>query len=192
MDDLGTVFADVERGHWAKKFIEAMYRNGVTSGCGSNPRIYCPGSQVTREQMAFFLLLAKEGPAYAPPPCVTAPFNDVPMSSPLCPWVQELVARGVTGGCGGGNFCPQTVVTREQAAVFLLKTLQGPAYNPAACAAAAFNDVPMSSSFCPWVKELVARGITSGCGDGNYCPSNPIDRAQMAVFLVTNFGLPVF
>ncbi|HEX6898277.1 MAG TPA: S8 family serine peptidase [Thermoanaerobaculia bacterium] len=192
MDDLGTVFADVERGHWAKKFIEAMYRNGVTSGCGLNPRIYCPTTQVTREQMAYFLLFAKEGPAYAPPPCVTAPFNDVPVASPLCPWVKELVARGVTGGCGDGNFCPQAVVTREQAAVFLLKTLEGPAYNPSACAAAAFNDVPMSSSFCPWVKELVARGITGGCGDGNYCPSNPIDRAQMAVFLVTNFRLPIF
>lgn len=192
LDDLGTVFADVERGHWAKKWIEAVYRNGVTSGCGSNPRIYCPGSQVTRDQMAVFLLVAKEGPGYVPPPCTTAPFNDVPMSSPFCPWVQELVLRGVTSGCGGGDFCPQTVVTRDQAAVFLLSALEGPGYAPPPCTTAMFDDVPVSSPFCPWVQEMALRGVTGGCGGGSFCPSSPIDRAQMAVFLVTNFKLPIF
>jgi hypothetical protein len=27
-------------------------------------------------------------------------------------------------------------------------------------------------------------GITSGCGSGNFCPGNPVTRAQMAVFLL--------
>ncbi len=173
VDFLGTVFADVGRGHWAKKWIEAMYRNGVTSGCGSNPRTYCPTNLVTRDQISVFLLLAKEGPAYAPPPCTTAPFNDVPVSSPFCPWMQELAKRGITGGCGGGSFCPQTVVTRDQAAVFLLSALEGPGYAPPACTVAAFNDVPVSSPFCPWVQELAKRGITGGCGGGSFCPCEP-------------------
>lgn len=34
-------------------------------------------------------------------------------------------------------------------------------------------------------------GITGGCGGGNYCPENPVTRAQMAVFLVRTFYLPL-
>jgi hypothetical protein len=29
------------------------------------------------------------------------------------------VRRGITGGCGGGNYCPQNLATRGQMAVFL-------------------------------------------------------------------------
>ena len=41
-----------------------------------------------------------------------------------------------------------------------------------------------------WIKQLYNEGITSGCGGGNYCPENPVTRAQMAVFLVRTFDLP--
>ncbi len=109
--------------------------------------------------------------------------------SPFAPWVEELARRGVTGGCAPGLYCPTSPVTRDQMAVFLLKTLEGPAYTPPACSAAPFGDVPATSPFCPWVQELVARAITGGCGGGNYCPLNPVTRGQMAVFLVTTFGL---
>ena len=35
-----------------------------------------------------------------------------------------------------------------------------------------------------WVEELASEGVTSGCGNGNYCPGAPVTRAQMAVFLL--------
>jgi subtilisin family serine protease len=193
LDFLGTVFADTPRGYWAKKWIEALYRNGVTTGCSSNPRQYCPEGGITRGQMAIFLLLAKEPLGYAPPPCTSAPFNDVPASSPLCPWIKELAHRGVTSGCGGGNYCPDSIVTRDQMAVFLLSTLEGPGYTPPACLTSSpFVDILPSSPFCPWVAELARRGITSGCGGGSFCSGDPVNRAQMAVFLVTTFHLPIF
>ncbi len=191
LDFLTTVFADTPRGYWAKPWIEALYHDGITSGCASSPRLFCPDAGVTRGQMAVFLLLAKGPAGYAPPPCSAAPFNDVPASSPLCPWIQELAHRGVTTGCGGGNFCPDAVVTREQMSVFLLSTLEGQGYAPPACLTSTpFVDVPASSPFCPWVAELARRGITNGCSPGSFCPGNPVNRAQMAVFLVSNFHLP--
>jgi hypothetical protein len=193
LDFLGTVFADTPRDYWAKKWIEALYHNGVTTGCSSNPRQYCPEGEVTRGQMAIFLLLAKEPAGYAPPPCTAAPFNDVPASSPLCPWIKELAHRGVTSGCGGGNFCPDSIVTRDQMAVFLLSTLEGSGYTPPACLTSSpFVDISSSSPFCPWVAELTRRGITGGCGGGSFCSGDPVNRAQMAVFLVTTFRLPIF
>jgi glucose/arabinose dehydrogenase len=116
----GTVFNDVPAGSFAAAFIEQLAREGVTSGCGGGN--YCPGSPTTRDQMAVFLLLAKEGSGYTPPACSTPTFNDVPCSSSFAPWVDELARRGVTGGCGGGAYCPAGSVTRGQMAVFLATT----------------------------------------------------------------------
>ncbi len=57
------------------------------------------------------------------PPPATATFADVPSSDPAFADVEALAASGITGGCGGGNFCPANPVTRRQMAVFLAKAL---------------------------------------------------------------------
>jgi subtilisin family serine protease len=186
-----TIFADVAPRYWARSWIEAIFHAGITSGCAVNPLRYCPENTVNRDQMAVFLLRAKEGAAYVPPPCTSSPFNDVPVSSPFCPWIQELANRGITGGCGNGSYCPGSPVTREQMAVFLLRTKEGSGYTPAPCETDPFADVADDSFFCPWIRELSNRGITGGCGGGNYCPGSSSTRAQMAVFLVKTFNLPV-
>jgi len=54
---------------------------------------------------------------------------------------------------------------------------------------ATFGDVPTTSPQFRFVEALVAAGITAGCGGGNYCPTAPITRGQMAVFLATALGL---
>ena len=139
--------------------------------------------------MAVFLLKARYGICYVPPPCTVQVFPDVPCSLSFAPWINELVAQGITTGCGGGNFCPANPVNRQQMAVFLLKTLQGGGYTPPACTVASFADVPCSHPFAPWIYELVARNITAGCGGGNYCPLTNANRGQMATFLVKMFSL---
>ena len=113
----------------------------------------------------------------------------MPCTSPYAPWINELALRGVTGGCTASNYCPDAAGTRDQMAVFLLVTREGPGYTPPACTTPTFNDVPCSNPFARWIYELVARAITSGCGAANYCPAAPVTRGQMAVFLVTTFGL---
>jgi hypothetical protein len=139
--------------------------------------------------MAVFLLKAKYGLCYTPPPCTVAVFTDVPCSSGFAPWINELVAEGITGGCGGGNYCPASPVLRQQMAVLLLRTVEAPGYAPPACVTATFTDVPCSSNFAPWIYELVARNITAGCGGGNYCPTLTANRGQMATFVVKTFSL---
>jgi hypothetical protein len=103
-----------------------------------------------------------------------------------------MVAQGITSGCGGGNFCPTSAVLREQMAVFLLVALEGSGYLPPACTTPLFNDVPCASGFSRFVNELSRRGITSGCGGGNYCPSDPVSREQMAVFLAATFSMHLY
>jgi hypothetical protein len=75
-------------------------------------------------------------------------------------------------------------------APFLLKTDLGSSYLPPDCTGNVFADVPCTGGiFDSWIEDLAARGITGGCGNGDYCPDNPNTRAQMAAFLVKTFGL---
>ena len=62
--------------------------------------------------MAVFLLKAFEGSDYLPPACTVPAFDDVPCANPFAPWIYELAARAITGGCGGGNYCPGNIVSR--------------------------------------------------------------------------------
>ena len=56
----------------------------------------------------------------APP---AASFNDVPVNDTAFPFIEALVASGITAGCGGGKYCPDAPLTRRQMAVFLAKAL---------------------------------------------------------------------
>jgi hypothetical protein len=182
------LFMDVPGIYWASTFIERLYNNGITGGCSASPLMYCPEATVTRAQMAVFLLVAKHGTGYTPPDA-SGLFNDVPTENGFAKWIEQLAAEGITGGCGNGNYCPNSPVTREQMTVFLLVAEHGNTYTPPA-ATGVFADVPVSNPFAPWIEALAAEGITGGCGGGNYCPKKTVTRAQMAVFLVAAFNLP--
>jgi hypothetical protein len=81
--------------------------------------------------MAVFVLRTLD-PALSPPNCVAGSeqFSDVPASSPFCRWIEELANRAVVTGCGGGNYCPLSAVTREQMGVFISATFSLTLYGP--------------------------------------------------------------
>jgi hypothetical protein len=58
----------------------------------------------------------------SPPPAAPS-FGDVPAANPFFQHIEALAASGITGGCGGGNYCPNASLTRGQMAVFLSKAL---------------------------------------------------------------------
>ena len=58
----------------------------------------------------------------SPDPAITT-FGDVPIGHPFHRFVEALAAAGITGGCGGGNYCPDAPITRGQMAVFLSAAL---------------------------------------------------------------------
>jgi hypothetical protein len=121
----GTGFTDVPVDHWAAAWIKQFASDGITAGCGANT--FCPEGAVTRAQMAVFLLKAKYGVGYTPPPVGAGTgFADVPFDYWSGAWIKQLAAEGITGGCGGGNYCPEASVTRAQMAVFLVKAFNLP------------------------------------------------------------------
>ncbi|MFY9550633.1 MAG: right-handed parallel beta-helix repeat-containing protein [Thermoanaerobaculia bacterium] len=180
-------FLDVPPADPFHSFVVTVARHGITAGCGGGN--YCRNASVTRAQMAVFLLKAEHGSGYIPPPC-TGIFADVTCPSTFANWIERLYAEGITGGCGGGNYCPANAVTRQQMAPFLLKTEHGSGYTPPVCTGV-FGDVTCPSLFADWIERLYAEGVTGGCQASPllYCPTNPNTRGQMAVFLVKTFGL---
>jgi len=178
-------FLDVPLNNQFHTFVTTLVSNGITAGVGGGN--YGVGFSTLRQQMAVFLLKAKFGICYVPPPC-TGVFADVPCPSTFAPWIEALAAQGITGGCGGSNFCPTSPVRRDQMAVFLLKTEHGSTYVPPECTGV-FGDVACPSTFANWIERLAAENVTGGCGGGNYCPLNPNTRGQMAVFITKTFTL---
>jgi len=184
-DSTGT-FYDVSPDFWAFFSITKLATSGITSGCGGGN--YCPDNPVTRAQLAVFLERGINGSVFDPGPGVGNVFSDVPASYWAVGWIERLSADGITTGCGFGNYCPEDAVTREQMAVFLLRAKYGQDYAPPT-PAGVFNDVVLSHWSAPWIEQLAKEGITTGCGNNNYCPKDSVTRAQMAVFLVRTFGL---
>ena len=181
-------FADVPPAYWAFQYIESLAASGITGGCGGGN--YCPGNNVTRAQMAVFLERGMRGSSFVPPPATGFLFADVGATDFAAGYIEQLAEDGITSGCGGGNYCPNSNVTRAQMAVFLLRAKYGAFYSPPQ-ATGVFLDVPIGSFADGWIEQLALEGITGGCGGGNYCPSDPVSRAQMAVFLVRAFSLPI-
>jgi hypothetical protein len=180
-------FLDVPASNPFEPFVMKLDANGVSSGCDATH--YCPAGFVTRAGMAVFLLRAKWGGAYVPPPAIGI-FADVPLSNPFAPWIEEVYHEGITGGCSitPFDYCPGHTVTRAQMAVLLLRAKWGSAYTPPA-SAQIFADVPATNPFEPWINELYNEGIVTGCGGGDYCPAAPVNRVGMAAFLVLTFNL---
>ena len=182
-------FLDVPPSNTFHAYVIAVARNGVTAGCGGGN--YCGIAPVTRAQMAVFLLKAEHGAGFVPPSC-TGTFTDV-----ACPggfavdWIEQLALEGITGGCGGTNFCPSNPVRRDQMAVFLLKASLGSSYTPPPATGAVFADVPITAFAADWIEDLYTKGVTGGCLTNplRYCPGNTNNRQQMAVFITKTFGL---
>jgi hypothetical protein len=154
--------------------------------------LYCPTTTVTRDQMAVFLLRGKHGSGYTPP-SASGEFQDVPINYWAADWIEQLEKEGITSGCNLSpkQYCPTTPVTRDQMAIFLLRAKHGSSYVPPP-ATGVFQDVPVDYWAADWIEQLAAEGITSGCSVSpmRYCPTAPVTRDQMAVFLVRNFNLP--
>ncbi len=181
-----TSYDDVAKTSASWQYVEAITREKITSGCSQTPPLFCPASPVTRGQMAVFLCRAA---GFAPCDNLTPTFIDVPRADPYYCYVEALYRQRVTTGCSQDPplFCPDQPITRGQMAVFLCRAAGLQPYNKPT---PTFSDVPPTDQRYTYVEAISRAGITSGCGDGRFCPSANTARAQMAVFLCRAFGIP--
>jgi len=196
-------FADVTPTHPLWRYIEGFFAKGITTGCAVNPLKYCPDRNVTRAEMAVFVLRAihKDALPYTPTPSTTGIFADVPTPGKnwMQPWIEEFYEIGITTGCAAGplRYCPERNVTRGEMAVFLLRAMHKDELpyipNPEPDTVGIFADVPASNWMKPWIEEFYDEEITTGCGTSGdkllYCPNRNVTRAEMATFIDRAFDI---
>ena len=125
------IFSDmpVTGKEWMQDWVEKFYADGITTGCANSPLAYCPEREVTRAEMAVFILRAKHGASYVPP-TATGVFTDVPVTGKewMQDWIEQFYNEGITTGCGTSpmRYCPEQKVTRMEMAVFLSRAFSFP------------------------------------------------------------------
>ena len=165
--------------------VNLLREYGITGGCSISPPMFCPNDNVTRAQMAIFIVRSIVGGdtfAYSAVPH----FNDVDAGTFGFKWIQKMYELSIAAGCGGGNYCPNDSVTRGQMAIFVIRARLGAASDPTFTypGEAYFTDVPTTHPYFKWIQRMKLDGVTGGCGTALYCPDNPVTRGQMAIFLM--------
>ena len=151
---------------------------GITRGCNAERTLFCPGTPVTRGQMAAFLVRALDLTDRG-----SVDFSD-DNGSEFEADIERLAAAGITKGCNppaNTRFCPDSRVTRQSMAAFLVRAL-----DLTDRGSIDFVD-DNSSVFEADIERLATAGITNGCGapsDNRFCPTDYVTRETMAAFLV--------
>jgi len=180
------VFIDVPSTYWAYNYIIAIYNAGITKGCvqddpntPENERKYCPEDNVTRGQMAAFIIRAKYGENFSY--TSTPYFSDVPSTHVFFKYVQKLKDDNIT--VVSGIYGVDNEVTRGQMAAFIIRAKYGE--NFSYTSTPYFSDVPSNHTFFKYVQKLKDDKIT--VVSGTYGVDNIMTRAQMAACIARAF-----
>jgi hypothetical protein len=165
-------FTDIGDSKFASA-IAWVYQQGIMAGCTSTR--FCPRAELTRGQLASALANGLNLPP------TTNDYYADDESSPHEADINRLRAAGLTGGCGGGNYCPGQAVRRGGLASALANALNLPATGTDY-----FTDDEDSPHEAN-INRIAAAGISSGCGEGRFCPGSLVRRAQAAAFLRNAF-----
>ena len=116
---------------------------------------------------------------------VAPPFDDI-VSSSFLDDIMWIFYEGITSGCGGGGYCPNQAVTREQMASFLSRAIGLP-NSPTDY----FTDDGASQHEAD-INKIARAGIAAGCDTSppRFCPTANVTRGQMASFLTRALDLP--
>ncbi len=116
---------DFSPGPWAQPWAQGMFDAGLTAGCSTNPRLFCPWEEMPRFQAAVFGMRLREGINYPPPAGTGTVFADIDGSEWYAGWVEQAYLNGLLPACGssGGSplFCPNDLVPRGLAAYMIVR-----------------------------------------------------------------------
>ncbi len=166
-------FDDVELVPPHGEAILVIAADGVTLGC--NPpdnNLFCPLEDVRRGQMAAFLRRGLNLPES------DQDFFTDDTGSVFEEDINAIAAVGITQGCTTTEFCPNDPVRRDQMASFLARALgltEGAGDD-------LFTDDDGNIHEAA-IDALATAGITEGCTETEFCPSEAVQRDQMASFV---------
>jgi len=118
------VFADLALDSWAAKWVNGLWEDHYTAGCGTNPLVYCPWQGHTRAEGCVFYMRMLNGADYQPPQPTQQTFSDVPLDAWYAKWVEAGYRAGLLQPCATApsqKFCPNDPLSRGQAAYMMVQ-----------------------------------------------------------------------
>jgi len=183
----GGTFVD-DNGNPHEPNIEAIAAAGITKGCNPPANDYfCPRLNVTRAEMAAFLLRGIGEDTSLP--SYQGYFSDVPAGQWFTGYVERLFELGISNGYPDGTYRPTDLVTRGEMAAFILRALKED--TNVALYRGLFSDVVSTAWYALFAERLYDLEITKGCAAVplQYCPDGAVKRDEMASFLARALGL---
>ncbi len=195
-------FSDVLMDFWASEEINACFRQGVVRGY--NDGSYQPDLPVSRDQMAVYIARAlARGEDNMPEHAGDPSFLDVPDDSWAYDYIEYVVDQGVVQGYPDGSYQPEQLVSRDQMAVYIARSIAIPTgeagladYTPPD--EPTFPDVPNTGYGADgtqpfwafkYIEYCAQEGVVGGYADGTYQPQVTVTRDQMAVYITRAFEL---
>lgn len=112
-------------------------------------------------------------------------FEDVPVTHPYWKVIETLYVNGLTSGCSTAplKFCPDQIMDRAQAAVFMMRAKYGLNHVPPPPVHLFADDWTRGTWAEPWAEGAYRSGLSAGCGTSplKYCPWNQLPREQVAI-----------
>jgi len=105
--------------------------------------------------------------------------------------IAACIRAGIVAGYEDDTYRPEVSVTRDQIAVFVSRALAGGDGNvPPGPVNATFADVPADYWAFRYVEHAAAAGVVHGFAEGDFRPTLPADRAQIAAFIARAVSTP--
>jgi hypothetical protein len=169
------VFEDVDSSHWAHSVITRMAARHVIEGVSDAE--FDPQGNVTRAEFAAMLSralqLTSSGPSHI--------FADVPADAWYARAVASAAEAGLIAGRDTGSFQPDSLITREEMAVMLVRAYEYRQNQPVELepAASSFDDAGQIGA---WAERAVnaasSAGLLQGREGNRFEPQEQLTRAE--------------
>ena len=169
------IFTDLDTVEWAREAIEELAKLEVVSGRGDG--IFDPQSPVTREEFVKILILA----IGMKPLQGELRFLDADPDAWYYDYVTAAVENGITVGFSDTHFGIGTPISRQDAAVMIVRAVNNNGIQLTAAKEVGFSDTEQIADYAiDAVSTLAAYGVINGMGDGTFAPDKAITRAEAA------------
>jgi subtilisin family serine protease len=169
---ISDIFSDISPTAWYGSFVLDLYNAKLTSGYPGG--VYHPASNITRAEAATILgrALGLDGTRRA------TMFTDVTEQDSYSGYIQSAVEKHLISGYPDQTFRPNALLTRGE-----LVSLLSRAYQVSGTETQQFSDVTPSLYCYNPIMTFASAHIANGYPDGTFRPSQPVTRAEFAVFL---------
>ncbi len=165
-------YTDLANDHWAAEAVNALSAKNVINGFTDGT--FRPNDAVTREQLVKMLVEAFELTGKS-----DVSFGDVSADRWSAAYIDAALYCGIVNGVGGGNFAPEAVVTRQDAAVMLARLCDVKGIELSGSASPT-DSITIADYAQESVLLLAGAGVISGFEDGSFRPNEVLTRAQAA------------